>query len=246
VIGSLFLFSKNCRRKRNVHENIKLIIKNEYENGTSMSVLSKKYNIGLSRIKKWSSEGKWIKKKQNKVTKSKSNRTKKSNQKQMVTLSKETQIKSDIINNLSKKEIIEKNDISESTYYRNKKSVRAIQIEQSEKILRFIAEEKYSDAKERLIKISEQKEELEKKLLDLSIDEKDKMQLIMTRLSLLREFEKEIKNGARVINDYRRADLEQQLENENLIREKIDLERNKNGKIEDEEQVVIIDDTDKN
>ena len=68
----------------------------------------------------------------------------------------------------------------------------------------------------------------------------------MTRLSLLREFEKEIKNGARVINDYRRADLEQQLDNENLIREKIDLERNKNGKIEDEEQVVIIDDTDKN
>ena len=229
-----------------MHENIKLIIKNEYENGTSMSVLSKKYNIGLSRIKKWSSEGKWVKKKQNKVTKSKSNRTKKSNQKQMVTLSKETQIKSDIINNLSKKEIIEKNDISESTYYRNKKSVRAIQIEQSEKILRFIAEEKYSDAKERLIKISEQKEELEKKLLDLSTDEKEKMQLIMTRLSLLREFEKEIKNGARVINDYRRADLEQQLENENLIREKIDLERNKNGKIEDEEQVVIIDDTDKN
>lgn len=229
-----------------MHENIKLIIKNEYENGTSMSVLSKKYNIGLSRIKKWSSEGKWVKKKQNKVTKSKSNRTKKSNQKQMVTLSKETQIKSDIINNLSKKEVIEKNDISESTYYRNKKSVRAIQIEQSEKILRFIAEEKYSDAKERLIKISEQKEELEKKLLDLSIDEKEKMQLIMTRLSLLREFEKEIKNGARVINDYRRADLEQQLENENLIREKIDLERNKNGKIEDEEQVVIIDDTDKN
>lgn len=229
-----------------MHENIKLIIKNEYENGTSMSVLSKKYNIGLSRIKKWSSEGKWVKKKQNKVTKSKSNRTKKSNQKQIVTLSKETQIKSDIINNLSKKEIIEKNDISESTYYRNKKSVRAIQIEQSEKILRFIAEEKYSDAKERLIKISEQKEELEKKLLDLSIDEKDKMQLIMTRLSLLREFEKEIKNGARVINDYRRAELEQQLENENLIREKIDLERNKNGKIEDEEQVVIIDDTDKN
>ena len=229
-----------------MHENIKLIIKNEYENGTSMSVLSKKYNIGLSRIKKWSSEGKWVKKKQNKVTKSKSNRTKKSNQKQIVTLSKETQIKSDIINNLSKKEIIEKNDISESTYYRNKKSVRAIQIEQSEKILRFIAEEKYSDAKERLIKISEQKEELEKKLLDLSIDEKDKMQLIMTRLSLLREFEKEIKNGARVINDYRRAELEQQLENENLIREKIDLERNKNGKIENEEQVVIIDDTDKN
>ena len=104
-----------------MENNIKELIKYEYENGTSMSILSKKYNIGLSRKKKWSSEGKWVKKKQNKVTKNKSNRTKKSNQKQMVTLSKETQIKSDIINNLTKKEIIEKNDISESTYYRNKK-----------------------------------------------------------------------------------------------------------------------------
>ena len=229
-----------------MHENIKLIIKNEYENGTSIRVLSEKYNQKIGTIKSWISREKWIKKKENTATSKRKNATTKRNHLEVVANNKETQIKSDIINNLSKKEIIEKNDISESTYYRNKKSVRAIQIEQSEKILRFIAEEKYSDAKERLIKISEQKEELEKKLLDLSIDEKDKMQLIMTRLSLLREFEKEIKNGARVINDYRRADLEQQLENENLIREKIDLERNKNGKIEDEEQVVIIDDTDKN
>lgn len=229
-----------------MHENIKLIIKNEYENGTSIRVLSEKYNQKIGTIKSWISREKWIKKKENTATSKRKNATTKRNHLEVVANNKETQIKSDIINNLSKKEIIEKNDISESTYYRNKKSVRAIQIEQSEKILRFIAEEKYSDAKERLIKISEQKEELEKKLLDLSIDEKEKMQLIMTRLSLLREFEKEIKNGARVINDYRRADLEQQLENENLIREKIDLERNKNGKIEDEEQVVIIDDTDKN
>ncbi len=229
-----------------MHENIKLIIKNEYENGTSIRVLSEKYNQKIGTIKSWISREKWIKKKENTATSKRKNATTKRNHLEVVANNKETQIKSDIINNLSKKEVIEKNDISESTYYRNKKSVRAIQIEQSEKILRFIAEEKYSDAKERLIKISEQKEELEKKLLDLSIDEKEKMQLIMTRLSLLREFEKEIKNGARVINDYRRADLEQQLENENLIREKIDLERNKNGKIEDEEQVVIIDDTDKN
>lgn len=229
-----------------MHENIKLIIKNEYENGTSIRVLSEKYNQKIGTIKSWISREKWIKKKENTATSKRKNATTKRNHLEVVANNKETQIKSDIINNLSKKEVIEKNDISESTYYRNKKSVRAIQIEQSEKILRFIAEEKYSDAKERLIKISEQKEELEKKLLDLSIDEKGKMQLIMTRLSLLREFEKEIKNGARVINDYRRADLEQQLENENLIREKIELERNKNGKIEDEEQVVIIDDTDKN
>ena len=227
-------------------ENIKLLIKNEYENGTSMSVLAKKYNVKLNTIKTWSAKEKWVKKKRNTTTKKGTTENSKKQPKKTVVIDKETQIKSDIINNTTKEEITEKHGIKKTKYYDIKKSVRAIQIEQSEKILRFIAEEKYSDAKERLIKISEQKEELEKKLLDLSIDEKEKMQLIMTRLSLLREFEKEIKNGARVINDYRRADLEQQLENENLIREKIDLERNKNGKIEDEEQVVIIDDTDKN
>ena len=43
-------------------EDIKLLIKNEYENGTSMSVLSRKYDINLSSIKKWSSQGNWIKK----------------------------------------------------------------------------------------------------------------------------------------------------------------------------------------
>ena len=45
------------------NEDIKLIIKTEYENGTSMSVLSKKYNIKLNTIKGWSYKEKWIKKK---------------------------------------------------------------------------------------------------------------------------------------------------------------------------------------
>ena len=43
-------------------ENIKLLIKNEYENGTSMSVLAKKYNVKLNTIKTWSAKEKWVKK----------------------------------------------------------------------------------------------------------------------------------------------------------------------------------------
>ena len=61
-------------------ENIKLLIKQEYENGTSMSVLAKKYDTNISNIKKWSFQEKWIKKKQNKVTKKGIAKTKKSNQ----------------------------------------------------------------------------------------------------------------------------------------------------------------------
>ena len=78
-----------------MENNIKELIKYEYENGTSMSILSKKYNIGLSRIKKWSSQGNWIKKKQNRVTKNKSDRTKKSNQEEIITQKKDVLIKKD-------------------------------------------------------------------------------------------------------------------------------------------------------
>ena len=50
-------------------ENIKLLIKNEYENGTSMSVLAKKYKTKLNTIKTWSAKEKWVKKKRNTTTK---------------------------------------------------------------------------------------------------------------------------------------------------------------------------------
>ena len=64
-----------------MENNIKELIKYEYENGTSMSILSKKYNIGLSRIKKWSSQGNWIKKIQNRVTKNNNSKKRWNNQK---------------------------------------------------------------------------------------------------------------------------------------------------------------------
>ena len=45
------------------NEDIKLLIKTEYENGTSISTLAEKYNQKVGTIKSWISRGKWIKKK---------------------------------------------------------------------------------------------------------------------------------------------------------------------------------------
>lgn len=204
-------------------ENIKLLIKNEYENGTSMSILAKKYKVGLSRIKKWSSEEKWIKKKQNKVTKNKSNRTKKSNQNETVTLSKETQIKKDIFDNVPREEITEKHGIKKTKYYDIKKSVRQIQIEQSEKVLNEIATKKYNNAVERLKRIIEEKEKLETRILETT--DKEEMSMIKQKLELLKEFEKDIKVNARVISDYRQAELEEQLVNNELSRNALEIQK---------------------
>ena len=221
-------------------ENIKLLIKNEYENGTSMSILAKKYNVGLSRIKKWSSEEKWIKKKQNKVTKNKSNRTKKSNQNETVTLSKETQIKSDIINNVSKEEIMRKNKISNATYYRKKQSVRKIQIEKSQTVLSKIADENYQDLKEQLQELEKEKRKLKKKFLEIGLEDDETLKRINTRLKVLKEFEKEIYKGGQIVGSYRQAELEMELENENIQKEKLEIEKSKlNSDIDKDNKIEI-------
>ena len=221
-------------------ENIKLLIRNEYENGTSMSVLSKKYNVGLSRIKKWSSEEKWIKKKQNKVTKNKSNRTKKSNQNKTVTLSKETQIKSDILNNVPKEKILQKFSVTERTYYNKVKSVREIQIEKSQSILTKIADENYNDLKEQLLELENEKRKLKEKFLEIGLEDDETLKRINTRLKVLKEFEKEIYKGGQIIGIYRQAELETELENENIQKEKLEIEKSKlNTDVNEDNKIEI-------
>ena len=117
-----------------------------------------------------------------------------------------------------------------------------MQIEQSEKVLQAIVEEKYSDVKDRLIKIIEEKDKLIKELLkNTSLGEKEKHTSIKERLNLLKEVEKDIKNNARIISDYRQAELEQQLENEKILKERIELEKSKNKEIETVDLTIVED-----
>ena len=204
-------------------ENIKLLIKNEYENGTSMSVLAKKYNVKLNTIKTWSAKEKWVKKKRNTTTKKGTTENSKKQPKKTVVIDKEVQIKSDIINNTTKEEIAEKHGIKKTKYYDIKKSVRQIQIEQSEKVLNEIATQKYNNAVERLKRIIEEKEKLETRILETT--DKEEMSMIKQKLELLKEFEKDIKVNARVISDYRQAELEEQLVNNELSRNALEIQK---------------------
>ena len=204
-------------------ENVKLLIKNEYENGTSMSVLAKKYKTKLNTIKTWSAKEKWVKKKRNTTTKKGTTENSKKQPKKTVVIDKETQIKSDIINDIPKEEITEKHGIKKTKYYDIKKSVRQIQIEQSEKVLNEIATQKYNNAVERLKRIIEEKEKLETRILETT--DKEEMTMIKQKLELLKEFEKDIKVNARVISDYRQAELEEQLVNNELSRNALEIQK---------------------
>lgn len=209
------------------NENIKLLIKNDYENGTSIRVLSEKYNQKVGTIKSWISREKWIKKKENTATNKRKNATTKRNHLEVVANDKETQIKSDIIDDIPKDVIMRKNEISRATYYRKRQSVRAIQIEKSQIILTEITEEKYSDLKTQLSELEEEKRKLKEKFLEIGLEDDETLKRIKERLKVLKEFEKEIYKGGQIVGIYRQAELETELENENIQKEKLEIDKSK-------------------
>ena len=221
-------------------ENIKLLIKNEYENGTSMSVLAKKYKTKLNTIKTWSSKEKWIKKKRNTTTKKGTTENSKKQPKKSVVNDKETQIKSDIINNVPKEKILQKFSVTERTYYNKLKSVREIQIKKSQTILTKIADENYNDLKEQLLELENEKRKLKEKFLEIGLDDDETLKRINTRLKVLKEFEKEIYKGGQIIGSYRQAELETELENENIQKEKLEIEKSKlNTDVNEDNKIEI-------
>lgn len=221
-------------------ENIKLLIKNEYENGTSMSVLAKKYKTKLNTIKTWSAKEKWVKKKRNTTTKKGTTENSKKQPKKTVVIDKETQIKSDIINDIPKEEILEKHGIKKSTYYNKVKSVREIQIQKSQSVLTKIADENYKDLKDQLLELENEKRKLKEKFLEIGLDDDETLKRINTRLKVLKEFEKEIYKGGQIVGSYRQAELEMELENENIQKEKLEIEKSKlNTDINEDNKIEI-------
>ena len=205
-------------------ENIKLLIKNEYENGAGVTELSKKYKVSANTINSWKKREKWQKKV---APKGNAPNSKKRTKKQSGANNKETQIKSDIIDDVPRDVVMRKNEISRATYYRKRQSVRVIQIEKSQTILTEITEEKYNNLKIQLSDLEDEKQKLKEKFLEIGLEDDETLKRIKERLKVLKEFEKEIYKGGQIIGIYRQAELETELENENIQKEKIEIEKSK-------------------
>ena len=163
---------------------------------------------------------------------------------------KETQIKSDIINNVPKEKILQKFSVTERTYYNKVKSVREIQIEKSQSILTKIADENYNDLKEQLLELENEKRKLKEKFLEIGLEDDETLKRINTRLKVLKEFEKEIYKGGQIVGSYRQAELEEQLVNNELSRnaleiqkERLEIEKSKTNtdKIDNKIEIELID-----
>ena len=212
-----------------MENNIKELIKYEYENGTSMSILSKKYNIGLSRIKKWSSQGNWIKKKQNKVTKNKSDRTKKSNQDEIIAQKKDVLIKKDILNNVPKEKVMEKYGIKKSTYYEKAKNIRQMRLEATENHTQTIVEQVYADLPDFLKKIAITKRNITIRIMKALNEESksEEITILEKKMNLIMKTEKEIMRTGKLLTNYELLETEAQLIDENMQLEKLEIEKSK-------------------
>ena len=218
-------------------ENIKLLIRNEFENGAGVTELSQKYKISANTINSWKKREKWQKKV---APKGNAPNSKKCTKNKTGANDKETQIKSDILNNVPKEKILQKFSVTERTYYNKVKSVREIQIEKSQSILTKIADENYNDLKEQLLELENEKRKLKEKFLEIGLEDDETLKRINTRLKVLKEFEKEIYKGGQIVGSYRQAELEMELENENIQKEKLEIEKSKlNADINEDNKIEI-------
>jgi putative pbsx phage terminase small subunit len=212
-------------------EDIKLLIKQEYENGTSIRILAEKYNQKVGTIKSWISRGKWIKTKQNIATSKKKNATTKRNQLQEVANDKEIQIKKDILKGKSKKEIMSEYDISERTYQRKAKSIRQARLEKTERYLDMIAEKVYPD----LEAVLENTEKAKRNLVVRSIKEVGneetnikKIQEYNKAFNFIKQMANDIMRTGKILTPYELLEIDKQLNEEELQQQKLDIERLKN------------------
>ena len=214
------------------NEDIKLLIKTESENGTSIRVLAEKYNQKVGTIKSWISREKWIKKKENTATSKRKNATKKCNQSKMVANEKEIKIQQDVLNGKSKQEIMSEYGISERTYYRKSKNARELRKERTEKYLEKIVDEVY---KGDIYKILKNTEVAKANLIIKTTNELSSKE--ETNIKKIQEYEKayqtikkmgmDLMRTGKMLTPYEILEIEQQLVNEEILQEKLDLEKKK-------------------
>ena len=217
------------------------LIQLDYENGKSISELSLLYGVSQGTIKYWSSNNRWVKKKQNQPTKKPTNRKKKNktNQKKVVGKTKDIQIKQDILSDVPKEVIMEKHGIKKSAYYEREKSLRELRLSKTEKYLNSIIEMVYPDLEDLLTST----EKVKRNLFIRTVKEVSNDVINFKRVDdynktfdIIKNMSSEIMKTGKIVNTNSLMDIEQQITNEDIQKERLEIERSKlNDKVKETE-----------
>ena len=219
------------------------LIQLDYENGKSISELSLLYGVSQGTIKYWSSNNGRVKKKQNQPTKKPTNRKKKNktNQKKMVGKTKDIQIKQDILSDVPKEVIMEKHGIKKSSYYVKEKSIRELIKNRNTTLLENVSNKLIANKQEKLEEIKETKLNLIASINEaIAKRETRAVKSLNELLALIIKAEKELYKELRLKVTYEEAEFEKQLAEEETQRNRLEIEKSKQGTEEDKKVEIKI------
>ena len=219
------------------------LIQLDYENGKSISELSLLYGVSQGTIKYWSSNNRWVKKKQNQPTKKPTNRKKKNktNQKKVVGKTKDIQIKQDILSDVPKEVIMEKHGIKKSSYYVKEKSIRELIKNRNTTLLENVSNKLIANKQEKLEEIKETKLNLIASINEaIAKRETRAVKSLNELLALIIKAEKELYKELRLKVTYEEAEFEKQLAEEEIQKNRLEIEKAKQGTEEDKKVEIKI------
>ena len=197
----------------------------------SLKKLADKYNINDNTVRRWKAEH--LKKNITNVRKEQTNkRTAKST---------DIQIKKDILNDLPLKEIMARNDVSERTVQRKGQSIRELIKNRNTTLLENVSNKLIANKQEKLEEIKETKLNLIASINEaIAKREIQAVKSLNELLALIIKAEKELYKELRLKVTYEEAEFEKQLAEEETQRNRLEIEKLKQGTEEDKKVEIKI------
>ena len=197
----------------------------------SLKKLADKYNINDNTVRRWKAEH--LKKNITNVRKKQANgRTAKS---------RDIQIKQDILNNLPLQEIMARNDVSERTVQRKGQSIRELIKNRNTTLLENVSNKLIANKQEKLEEIKETKLNLIASINEaIAKREIQAVKSLNELLALIIKAEKELYKELRLKVTYEEAEFEKQLAEEETQRNRLEIEKLKQGTEEDKKVEIKI------
>ncbi len=197
----------------------------------SLKKLADKYNINDNTVRRWKAEH--LKKNITTVRKEQTNKR--------TAKSRDIQIKKDILNDLPLKEIMARNDVSERTVQRKGQSIRELIKNRNTMLLENVSNKLIANKQEKLEEIKETKLNLIASINEaIAKREIQAVKSLNELLALIIKAEKELYKELRLKVTYEEAEFEKQLAEEETQRNRLEIEKLKQGTEEDKKVEIKI------
>ena len=220
-----------------------LLIK-EYENVAGITELCRKYNQSINTFKSWKKRDGWKKKQMNAPLTNAPPKKKIAPPRQKGANEKEIKIQRDILEGKSKQEIMSEYGISERTYSRKTKNARQLRKERTEKYLEKIVEEVYKGELYRILKGTETAKanlivratkEINSQEMDTKkVQEYDKAYITIKKMG------NDLMRTGKMLTAYEVLEIDRQLAEEEMQREKLEIEKSKIKSFDEEDKKIEI------